>query len=112
MIVKNKTINDWVTEIHEYSKLKGWWDNFRPDSEIFALIVSELGEAIEASRDGIDDMMFEASTGKPVGVSTELIDALIRIMDFFGYKGWDMEKILETKHQYNLKRPYRHNKKW
>lgn len=48
---------------------------------------------------------------KVEGEAVELADAVIRIMDYFGHKGWDLEKILEEKIRYNASRPYRHGGK-
>ena len=121
-----KTINEWVKEVHEYALEKGWWDEVntakcpncksevsypRPDSEALALIHSEVSEAIEDNRIGSFEIAFEEN-GKPIGEVTELVDILIRIFDYAGKKGYDLEKVLEMKHAFNKTRPYRHNKRW
>ena len=48
---------------------------------------------------------------KPEGEAVELVDAVIRIMDYFGYRGWDMEQVIEAKMEYNETRSYRHDNK-
>lgn len=121
--VKSKTINDWIRELHSYAKKNGWWDIKRSDGEVVALVMSELGESIEAMREKHDENCKQEfcqwdeegycfKDDKPIGPATELVDAFIRIADFFGVKGWDFEEVLTIKHEYNKTRPYRHNKKW
>src|SRR5437016_4714759 len=104
----------------------------RDPLHVIALIDSELGEATDAFRepnkrmdkDGIFNGLHGIDTyeefvvreernenEKPEGPSTELVDALIRIMDYFGQRGWDLERVLELKHKYNLTRPERHGGK-
>lgn len=106
----NRSINEWVNEIHTLAKSKGWWDDERELPEILALIHSEISEALEEGR---KDVYFSVDTSdKPEGVAVELVDAVIRIMDYFGKRGWDMEEILNLKHEYNKTREYRHGKRF
>lgn len=124
----------WIKEIHSLAKKKGWWSEPRSDGDVIALIMSELGETVEAFRndesldkDGltfksqecdIDCQLYVHEKGEhedevePEGPSIELVDAVIRIFDYFGYRKWDFEKVLEMKHAYNKKRDWRHGKKW
>lgn len=105
-----KTINEIVTEVYENAKDKGWHEQPRSALEIHMLIVSEIAEATEAVRNNIAPMMYDES-GKPEGEIIELADAVIRIMDYFGSKGWDLENAISIKHDYNKHRPYRHGGK-
>ena len=51
-------------------------------------------------------------SGNPfIAEAVELVDAVIRIADYFGSKGWDLEKIIKAKMSYNEGRPYRHGGK-
>ena len=45
-------LNDLAQQIHANAKAKGFWDEPRNTGEVFMLIVSELGEALEAHRSG------------------------------------------------------------
>jgi len=96
-------------EIHDVAKLKGWWNTTRHPLEIHALIHSEIGEATEAWRDGENRMII--IDGKPEGEPVELVDAIIRILDYFRAMGWDIEEVMEAKMKYNLTRPFRHGGK-
>lgn len=103
-------LNDLVKETYENAKAKGWHDSERSALEIHALIISEVAEAIEAVRSGAQDYYVDAK-GKPEGESVELADALIRICDYFGAKGWDLEQVVRDKLAYNKTRGYRHGGK-
>lgn len=48
---------------------------------------------------------------KPEGVAVELADAILRILDYCAFAGIDIESVLETKHEYNKGREYRHGGK-
>jgi NTP pyrophosphatase (non-canonical NTP hydrolase) len=110
-------INDFVKDAHEMAKEKGWWSPPKTPAEVHMLIVTEVAEATEAVRtDGVVWSGFKEPMGyygmaKPEGEAVELVDAVIRIADYFGYMGWDMEKIIEAKMAYNKTRPHRHGDK-
>lgn len=103
-------INQTVNQVHGMAKEKGWHDKERRPLEIHALITSEVAEATEAVRNNEDHFWITAG-GKPQGEATELADVVIRIFDYFGLNGWDMEHILQSKIEYNNSRPYRHGGK-
>lgn len=103
-------------EIHKNAVDHGWWDGERDIDEIYALIHSEWSEALEEARAGRDDVWFACNEGlvcdkagrkecgwyepaivcdyrgkKPEGICVELIDGVIRIMDYIGHLGSDLK---------------------
>lgn len=124
-------IKELCKKAHETAKKKGWWDGKKKSPlEIHALIHSEISEATEEVRnrkpyvydhvDGLGntvegseyiDTRHAKYNKKPEGEAIELVDAVIRIADWFEYNGWDMEKLLKLKMKYNDSRDYRHGGK-
>lgn len=105
-------INEWAKEIHENAVEHGWWDEPRSFGDIVALCHSELSEALEADRAGEPLVWVHEDTGKPDGTAIEMIDCMIRILDWCGRMGIDVEQALKLKHEYNKTRPYKHGKKY
>lgn len=108
----NKDINELIKEIHENAVDHGWWDDERSFGEIIALCHSELSEALEEYRKGFGPRFtYYNDPGKPEGIPTELADCMIRILDYCGHVGVDMEEIIREKHEFNKSRPYKHGGK-
>lgn len=91
-------------EIHNLAREKGWWDRPREVPELLCLIHSEISEALEAYRNGIEE-------GQKGCLSEELADTIIRIWDMAAYLGIDIVEAVRQKHKVNLQRPYRHGNK-
>lgn len=129
------TINELVKEIHQNAVEHGFWDGDRCFAETVALCHSELSEALEEDRKGnplvyylcartnspcTECEEFEYPNGcqedwlkaKPEGVATEMADCVIRIFDWAGHVGIDLEKIIMEKHEYNKSRERLHGKRY
>lgn len=111
-------MNDWARRIHRIAVDHGWWesedgkgdDGDRPFPEIVALCHSELSEALEEYRNGhISEWVSEK--GKPEGIAVEMIDCMIRILDWCGHEGVDVDTLMAKKVKYNEGREYRHGGK-
>jgi hypothetical protein len=103
------TLNELVKIAHETAKAKGWHDTPRSPLEIHALIHSEISEATESVRNKEPDFFYQGD--KPEGWAIELVDAIIRIADYFGSCGLDLEDMVNRKLEYNTTRTYRHGGK-
>ncbi len=108
-----------IKEAHETAKEKGWYDRPVPTEpqELaryalvnHALIVSEVAEAMEEAR-GVQAPLYQTADGKLHGELIELADAVIRIADYCGARGWDLETALRKKMDFNKTRPHRHGGK-
>jgi NTP pyrophosphatase (non-canonical NTP hydrolase) len=99
-------------EIHSTAVEKGWWENEdRNFGELIALCHSELSEAFEEYRKGLnlDDIYYVE--GKPEGIPVELADLLIRLFDFCYKFEIPLYSALQIKMEFNKGRPYRHGGK-
>lgn len=116
-------------KIHKNAKEKGFWDMKHNFGNDLMLIVSELGECLEAHRKGEFAKVreFENSINSDEcdltyneafkmyvkdTVEDELADSLIRILDCA--KGWgiDIEKHVHYKMKFNESREKLHGKKY
>ena len=107
--------------IHQNAVKHGWWEEDRLDAEVRALIHSEWSEALEEARAGRPLEWYGCKHGdricdpdlncpllvykvedcpmriaKPEGIAVELIDGVIRILDWMAHEktvDWDLFEI-------------------
>ncbi len=98
-------LNDFSKECH--TRNATWWHDpktgeklVRNKGELLMLIVSEIAEAMEGERrDLMDDKLPHRRS-----VEVELADALIRIGDYCGAYGMDIDGAVREKMEYNSRR--------
>ena len=122
-------MNTIAKQIYEANKAKGFWDKERNVGELLMLVVSELGEAMEAHRKGkftqpLQLAWFFATLDKSHAIQEvfpdhikdtfedEIADAIIRLLDLSAGLGIDIEGHIKAKLEYNKSRPYLHGKKY
>jgi NTP pyrophosphatase (non-canonical NTP hydrolase) len=84
-----------------------WWHDIetgqpiqRNKGELLMLIVSEVSEAMEGERKGLmDDKLPHRRMAE-----VELVDAIIRILDYAGGFGYDLQGAFDEKLAYNANR--------
>lgn len=121
------TITSFVAEAHANAVKKGFWDDNRELGTTLMLIVSELGEALEADRvhyysSSLPRQVSDCSSEKEFithfeqytkdTFQDEIADTFIRLADLCGQSGIDIEAYIKAKMSYNALRPYKHNKEY
>lgn len=98
-------LNDYAAECHE-ANIKWWQDPhtkepiMRNFGELIALCHSELSEALEGNRKGLQDDKLPHRRMDEV----ELVDCLIRIFDLAAARGMDLQGAYIEKMAYNAQR--------
>jgi NTP pyrophosphatase (non-canonical NTP hydrolase) len=98
-------LNELSKRCHDANKK--WWQDpatgrsiTRNKGEMIALMHSELSEALEGERKDLPDDKLPHRRMAEV----ELADVLIRIFDYCGAYGYDLDGAFEEKMSYNAKR--------
>jgi NTP pyrophosphatase (non-canonical NTP hydrolase) len=126
-------LNALAKQIFEANKAKGFHNEEKETGTYLMLMVSELGEALEADRNKnyANIPAFNEALAKDLGLGQEqfnelysdafkthmkdtledeMADALIRILDYCGLKGINIEAHVAAKRQFNKLRPHKHGK--
>ena len=120
-------LNELRDKVHENAVVHGFYDDDNINiPEKLMLIVSELGEAMEAYRkehyadyEGYNNLLdknIEYENGAferliKNSFEDEISDTIIRLLDLCGYMNIDIDRYVELKMKYNESRPYKHGKK-
>jgi NTP pyrophosphatase (non-canonical NTP hydrolase) len=95
-------------QCHGAAVANGWWADPRTGQrierntgEMLMLTVSELAEGMEGDR---KNLMDDKLPHRPM-LEVELADAVIRIFDLAGSKGYDLGTAIAEKLAFNMNRP-------
>lgn len=123
-----KNLTELSKEIYEGNKRRGFDAGKENVGQSLMLVVSELGEAIEAHRKGkFADMKSFNSRREEFGYhfpkeafketikdsfEDEIADAVIRLLDLSAGLNIDIEEHIQLKLKYNETREYKHGKNY
>lgn len=119
-------LNDLAKKVHGLNVAKGFYDEQPTKDRQIMLVVGELAEAHEATRKGktahkdfvsVATGSLEADKGDfelyvKDTEEDEIADAVIRLLDYCGNRGIDLDAHINLKLAYNQSRPYRHGKQF
>lgn len=117
-------LNQSAEIIHSNNKEKGFYNEKPHVGVLLMLVVSELGEAMEAHRKGRFTDLCEPDLKEVPPTITdfevrikdtfedEIADAVIRLLDLSAFLGIDLEWHINAKVNYNKARPFLHGKKY
>lgn len=74
-------LNEFAKEVHQNAVDHGFWGDDATDERQIALIHSEWSEALQADRSGCT----------PREVCMELIDGVLRVLDYCAEYGWNVD---------------------
>lgn len=108
------SLNELAKEAHQIAVEHGFWDPEPSFGDLVALMHSELSEALEEYRAGNrirpgepTPMVYYSGRGyvatdttecckKPEGIAVELADCIIRILDWAGHEGTNVDYYIKT----------------
>lgn len=122
-------LNDLAKKVHELNVAKGFYDEQPSKDRQIMLVVSELSEAYESVRKGrkankdFVDVVTESNNYMMCikedfelfvkdTEEDEIADAVIRLLDYCGNRGINLDAHINLKLAYNQLRPYKHGKQF
>ena len=122
-------LNTLANTIHTNAKNKGFYDKPKCNAALLMLVVSELGEALEADRrnhhtniEEYKHLVSEKSTKKYKKIifnaevkdtfEDEIADSIIRLLDLSAYLKIDIDFHIKEKMEYNKSRSRLHGKNY
>lgn len=85
-------LNELAKSSYAVATEKGWWSGpERSDATLSLLMTSEISEALEDFRANKDPAHIWYEGEKPCGIPIELADFIIRVADYAGHKGLDLD---------------------
>ncbi len=100
-------IEEFAAEVHETAEAHGFGGY--TDEKYLLLMHSEISEITEALRHGNPKSEHIPDFSH---VEEELMDIIIRVLDFAKRKGYEIARPLIAKAAFNKTRPHKHGKKW
>lgn len=119
--------NELAKKIYAGNKKRGFDSNVnvQPLAQSMMLIVTEISEAVEADRKDrrcvadiskiASEEIFNTEAFKNEvkdTVEDEIADVVLRVLDFCGANGIDIDSHIRAKLRYNETRPFKHGKKY
>lgn len=104
-----RALNALAAVAHASAAEKGFWERDINFAEAAALMHSEISEAVEAERRGIEDSPHIDGYS---AVAEELADTILRVLDWCGARKIDIGGAVFAKLKFNRTRPFRHGKEF
>ncbi len=106
------TLKGMAASIHHDNRERGFYDDVNPSDtrhliSIVALVGTETAEMIEALRKPGKSQKIPRFTGE----EEETADAIIRLLDYAGFRDLRIDAAITAKLKYNRRRGYRHGGK-
>ena len=98
-------------DIHDIHVKKQFYEEPRTVSHLMGLVMTELAEVVEDDRKRENGAPSEKIPGF-TKEEEETADAIIRLLDFAGYRKLRIGAAILAKHEYNKSRPPKHGKRY